>query len=323
MVSDGVSVQIASDLHLEFYGNRLSNVPKDIIVPHSPQTILALVGDIGLSYTDLLKEFLYQQAGRFKHVILIAGNHEYYQSHTNDKLRSVGEQKNWLRNVCMQRPNLHFLERDALELEGVVFLGTTLWSQVPDHAIDAVQKSLNDYYLSYIDPNNMAVPQTGLIFKKPRLDRRVTVLTKMRVSDTNRFFEKSFNWLVHQVEKNKDKPIVVLTHHCPSRTGTSHPSYEHPGNLIGHGFATDVLDSFIPPTSSSSPIKAWVCGHTHYNFDFVTESGIRVVSNQKGYPNRPTQESFAYQPDGVVLQISNSPPATEKIATIGTSKIVT
>lgn len=297
MVTNGVSVQIASDLHLEFYGNTLSKVPKDIIVPHSPETILALVGDIGLSYTDVLKQFLYQQADRFRHVIFIAGNHEYY--HGNGKRHSVGQQNSWLEEVCDQRPNLHFLEQDELEIDGVVFLGTTLWSQVPDHAVDDVQDSLSDYHYSYIDQNSLRMCDAGRIFKKG--------LTPMRVSDTNHFFEESFSWLVHQVERHKDKPIVVLTHHCPSRTGTSHPMYEHAGNLMGHAFATDILDSFIPSNSSSSPIKAWACGHTHYNFDFVTESGIRVISNQKGYPDRPTKKSFAYRPVGIVLHISDSP----------------
>jgi hypothetical protein len=44
-------IQIASDLHIEFYGT-LDNVPSDIIIPRAP--VLALLGDVGLAFTPLL-----------------------------------------------------------------------------------------------------------------------------------------------------------------------------------------------------------------------------------------------------------------------------
>lgn len=50
---DNLSIQICSDLHLEFY-NTFENIPiDDIIIPNAP--ILALLGDIGLAKTELLE----------------------------------------------------------------------------------------------------------------------------------------------------------------------------------------------------------------------------------------------------------------------------
>ena len=70
----GVSIQIASDLHLEFYGD--NPIPyKDIIVPGAP--ILALLGDIGLPIASdgHYERFLHHMADQFQLVLVVAGNH--------------------------------------------------------------------------------------------------------------------------------------------------------------------------------------------------------------------------------------------------------
>eukprot|EP00961_Rhodomonas_salina_P282238 3813531-Rhodomonas_salina.1 len=71
-------VQIASDLHLEFIrtdcGGELDM--DNIVVPSAP--ILILLGDIGIPTNALYREFLLHQAGRFEAVLVLTGNHEFY-----------------------------------------------------------------------------------------------------------------------------------------------------------------------------------------------------------------------------------------------------
>ena len=249
---DAVSIQVASDLHLEFYGS-FDQIPSDIIIPKAP--ILALLGDIGLACTEILRSFLLQQADRFEHVLFLAGNHEYY-NHGN-KQHTVSEQMEWMQNVCSQRDNLHFLEKGCYQVNGVVILATTLWSYIPNSIATQAERSMNDYHIGYTAKD-----------------------TQMRVHDTNHEFHQSLQWMEDQIDSHKDKPIVVLTHHTPLMKGTSHPQYD--GSDLSHGFSTDLPELLQPP------VVVWVCGHTHYNFDFFSENGTRVVSNQRGYPGKGT-----------------------------------
>lgn len=148
-----LKIQIVSDLHLDKYGD---DIPDDIIIPNAP--VLALLGDVGSAGSLYYQQFLYKQTERFQHVIFLAGNHEYYnqrikiikrqndrasvKSVNNDELpplMTTDEQQKWMRDVANSKPNLHFLERDGLEINGVVILGTTLWSWIPEHLVEQAE----------------------------------------------------------------------------------------------------------------------------------------------------------------------------------------
>lgn len=75
-----VSIQILSDLHLEWYAR---------YAPHSgaynktfdfPKTAnhLGIIGDLAYPDSDLYKDFVYAQADRYKLVFIIAGNQPYW-----------------------------------------------------------------------------------------------------------------------------------------------------------------------------------------------------------------------------------------------------
>ena len=83
---------MVSDIHLEFPG-ALEALPE--IPVRSP--ILALLGnrlglsadsnmnslgDIGYVDDETYQKYLLDQAERFEHVIVLAGNHEYYKQHS-------------------------------------------------------------------------------------------------------------------------------------------------------------------------------------------------------------------------------------------------
>jgi len=264
-------IQVCSDLHTEFYG-RFERIPEDIIVPKAP--VLALIGDIGLAVTESLRRFLHFQAGRFEHVLFVAGNHEYY----NDRRTrfTVHEQFHWLKKVCSQKDNLHFLERTAVEINGVIILGTTLWSKIPKQSMERAQMSMNDYHKSYI-----AIDKT------------------MTVNCTNHQFHTSLKWLEDQIQKysTQNKSIIILTHHTPLVQGTSNPIYH--GSELNCCFSTN-LSKLL-----QSPIKYWACGHTHWNFDLTFDNGnTRLVSNQRGYPGRGHS---GYDNEGLILRIPETP----------------
>jgi hypothetical protein len=259
-----VNIQIASDLHLEFYENAKA-IPDDIIVPSAP--ILALLGDIGLSFTDSLETFLHQQADRFEHVLFLAGNHEYYNNFGGQP-KSVQEQYEWMQKVCAAKPNLHFMDKDEFRVgTNVTILGTTLWSAIPPSAELVAKQSLNDYHKSYVS-----------------VDRKITP------NVTNQWHTENRKWLTNKIQEAKEcrHTVVVLTHHTPSMEGTSDPKYD--GNPLGHCFSTNLTRLLV-----LDPVAFWVCGHTHYNFDLPSSFGpdsstTRLVSNQRGYPGAEKKE---------------------------------
>lgn len=70
--------------------------------------------------------------------------------------------------------------------------------------------------------------------------------------------------------------LIVITHYCPSfRTlEGSDKKYRV------YSIYASKLDYLL----NSNYIDTWVCGHTHHNFDFISEKGTRIVSNQYGKP---------------------------------------
>ncbi|KAL3931185.1 MAG: hypothetical protein SGARI_004271 [Bacillariaceae sp.] len=296
-----LQIQIASDLHIEFFDE--TEDLNFLIEPKAP--ILALLGDVGYACTNQLRKFLLAQSERFEQVWFLAGNHEYYNH--RDTEYSVTEQTAWLQQVASERRNLHFLEKERTEFSfangSVVVLATTLWSDIPDNYLEEAERFLNDYHLSY---NHLANDTS------PRL---------LRAIDTRQWYRENLDWLQSQLssiyEQNKlraqkdyaqeaalQTKVVVLTHHTPLMTGTSAPQFE--GMDSTHCFSSNLQNLLSQPYS---PIEVWACGHTHYNFDLgVAQDNrsdgesklVRVVSNQRGYKNRPKPE---YRPDGVVLEI--------------------
>ena len=70
-----MQIQIASDLHIEYINQPID--VDDFIKPVAP--ILVLAGDIGSLYLyDQLHKFLSDLSNKFKHILYIPGNHEFY-----------------------------------------------------------------------------------------------------------------------------------------------------------------------------------------------------------------------------------------------------
>jgi predicted phosphohydrolase len=105
-----------SDLHFEFMKDR----GKAFCEAQDPAgvDVLCLAGDITTQCNEVGLSIL---ASKFKHVLYVFGNHEYYNSNYNKILE-------WGRGLNAKYPNLHFLENDIVVIEGQRFLGTTLWT---------------------------------------------------------------------------------------------------------------------------------------------------------------------------------------------------
>ncbi|MCX4190279.1 metallophosphoesterase [Methylophaga sp. OBS3] len=234
-----MNIQPLSDLHMEMIKNTFS-------IPATDADVIVLAGDINLGTKGV--EWANTEAARLqKPIIYVAGNHEHYK-------------EDYYTNVMAMRAaagdNVYFLEQEEVLLNGVRFLGATLWS-------DYMATGQHDQY------QNM---QKVAILDDYRLIRFGS-LYKFRPEDALAIHKKTVSWLKVKLTDGFDGQTVVVTHHGPS-LNCVHPA--HGINAISSCFFSD-LDDLVEKAD------LWVYGHTHSNLD--TKIGkCRLLSNQKEYP---------------------------------------
>ena len=243
-------IRVASDLHLEqFYGKDIASVEAEVLPKdeRDADSILVLAGDIS-SKPDQLGLFLKQIEHRFKHVVYVPGNHEYYRH----------DMKFWNENV------IDYLEDNFVNLsaaigqvrcsvvDGVRFIYGTFWSDGGETAFDAlnVSRGLWDFKIIKYDGHSFSVSDMVKIHEKMKSDVRAFLSVK------------------------SDVPTIVVSHHMPSYR-LCHPRF---GNEINGGFASKSEDLLI---GESAP-DVWIHGHTHDTIDMMLHD-TRIVCNPRGY----------------------------------------
>jgi 3',5'-cyclic AMP phosphodiesterase CpdA len=240
-----MKIKILSDLHLEFY-KTLERAPIQYIEANAD--ILILAGDIGYPGSSLYKEFIDLMAKRFKHVILITGNHEYYV--TCARKWDVDTVDKYLKELVKEWSNVHYLNNESIMIEGYKFLGTTLWTKILNEDYIDVAFQMNDYKKIYFNSRQTISPH-----------------------HTINWHQNSIKWL--QEEFKEVVPTIVVTHHAPSiRKEVSNPNHLK----MKSAYIND-LESIIP-----KHILLWAYGHTHFSADFICENEVtRIVNNPFGY----------------------------------------
>lgn len=242
-------ITLLSDIHLEHRPLVLAQ----LLAPDAIRTndIICLAGDIGDPFSLTYASFLHECAAAFKYVFVIAGNHEYYH-HT------IADTEYAISTVCSRYPNAFFMNNRTITVDDITFIGTTLWSHIPDANAPAVAAQMNDYHLIYLSPQHRITPAT----------------VNAAFANNLKFLEGAIN-----EARSTNKKAIVMTHHCPTTHMTS--SRTHHGSPINCAFATELSHAIKP-----AYISAWFCGHTHHNFRF-TINGVPIASNQYGSHNTP------------------------------------
>jgi DNA repair exonuclease SbcCD nuclease subunit len=85
-----------------------------------------------------------------------------------------------------------------------------------------------------------------------------------------------FKVTLEENRKTKNLPVVVVTHHSPSKQST-HPKYAH--DVIMNGAYSSNLEEFI---LANPEIKYWTHGHTHEPFRYKVGE-CEIICNPRGY----------------------------------------
>jgi len=262
-----MKIYLISDLHVEFHG--------DFPMPKSPVDVIALAGDIdvGIGMLDVAQQ--YSQRCKAP-VVVVAGNHEYYGA---DMLTLLPA----LRQRAAELTDVHFLEKDSVVINGVRFLGCTLWS---NFAFNGALRTADAKAAAQLYIADFRLIRYG---KRP-----------FTPDDACTEFEASYRWLDDELAKPFSGNTVVVTHFLPHAAGV-HPMHRR---SAGGDHLTPYFTVDCDRLMRKHNIASWLYGHTHNSVDVTQESGTRIVSNQRGYPN----EAWTYtcHDPQKVIEISNS-----------------
>ena len=273
-----MNIQLLSDLHLE------SN-PHFTTRPVPGADLLVLAGDIGsyqngsqlltLGIADFgLARFSplpVAQGGAAwpTPVFFVPGNHEY------DGL-DFDEAHARLRTAC-ERLGMVWLERQTVVLQGVRFIGCTLWTDFD--ALTTERAFTGEVTLAeQLKLRGKALRAANFYLNKNHSLRGGVPLLADAVREQGL---ASQAWLRQALAVPFEGKTVVVTHFAPSLRSAD-PRY---GLSPGTAGFCNALDDLLPLA------QLWLHGHLHCPNDYV-HNGCRVVANPLGYARKGEQAAF-------------------------------
>jgi predicted phosphohydrolase len=179
-----------SDLHVEFWQpNKIPRILEMVIppLPTDKETVALVAGDIGLAHRqETWLKVISLLAKQFMAVIYVEGNHFFYH---NDFFGRIQELK---AKVSLPR-NVHFLENESVEINGVLFVGAILWTDFLGKDFFKMQYArthMNDFFVIKKADGKHLIPE-----------------------DTVELFEQSKRFIFETLVAAGDKKRVVVTHH--------------------------------------------------------------------------------------------------------------
>lgn len=268
-----MKIQLLSDLHLEAH-------PHWKAQPLPGADLLVLAGDIGSYQANSQLTDADFGLGRFSPhngwptpVLFVPGNHEY------DTLDFDAAHAR-LRATC-ERLGLIWLEREAVVLNGVRFVGTTLWSDFDALALaaDAMpsQPAANPL-TQQLKARDKAFRAANFYLRKTLTTRNGEPWLAEGVREQALVCQQ---WLRAALARPFDGPTVAVTHFAPSLRSAD-PRY---GLTPGTAGFCNALDDLLPQA------RLWLHGHLHAPSDYVHQ-GCRVVANPLGYARKNEQVGF-------------------------------
>ncbi len=242
-----------SDLHVEFWQqNRIQQILEMIIppLPTDKDTVALIAGDIDLAHRqETWLKIISLLAKRFRAVIYIEGNHFFYHNNFFGRIHDLKTKHTLPQNV-------HFLENESVEIDGVLFIGATLWTDFQNKDFFKMQyarKAMSDFAVIKKSDGTRLIPE-----------------------ETVDLFQESKRYIFETLATAGNRKTVVVTHHGISPLSIHE---RHQGDSLNSAFITDLTGEII----DHGP-ELWVHGHVHNSFDYHI-GRTRVVVNPYGYKN--------------------------------------
>lgn len=238
-----MKIRIFSDIHNEIrrYYKYDQWFPSQLDT--DKDTVLILAGDVDTA--KQIPTYLNFLAKRFKAVIHIAGNHEYYGSSLFDSARHM---------TTNLAPNVYHLQNQTVTIDGQRFVGCTMWTNFSGFQLEASLR-MNDFRKIRIGG--------------PKGYRRINSADIMRLNAESKLF------LADSITEDS----IVITHHQPFSPPPPTP-YGHtasvPLDYAYYACFDKEIEEFWRP-------KLWVAGHTHESGEAKC-GRTKLLVNCVGYP---------------------------------------
>lgn len=258
-----MKIDYCSDLHIDF---------GDLILNPTPGAkVLILAGDVceaihvknnydpnGIMFTgrpdlrpDRFMRFFLEECSKYEHVFYVMGNHEYYGGYLNKTIPH-------LRSILPK--NIHILDREVFFLDGVAFLGGTMWTDFGNANpinMHIAKHSMYDY-----NSITMFNNQNNAYHK----------LTPEKILEEHRMTKQFFEYVL---KEHRDSKVVSITHHAPSSISVEKSYKTH---ALTPCYYSDLSDVML----HNENLKFWIHGHIHTQSDYMIGE-TRVLANPRGY----------------------------------------
>jgi len=279
-----VKIALASDIHLEFGDINLKNEENAEVLILSGDICTAKVFKNGGNGKKTVLEFFKRVASEFPHVVYVMGNHEHYDF-------DIAKTEETLKCQLSIWPNIHLLEKEIWEHQGITFVGGTLWTNMNKEdslTMWHVGRNMNDFRC--IKNSNRMLSRKVPLYAKDDKGDYVKDERGSMIIESYKFKEEIATWstedavadhkkmldYINIVTQDKTKSYVAVTHHAPTPLSIDE-CYKH-DTLMNGGFHSD-LSEFI---MDRPQIKNWFHGHMHNESDYMM-GDTRFVCNPRGY----------------------------------------
>lgn len=267
-----MKIGIISDLHLNWIWSGNIDVTDDqqwedkmfFMLPDADILIIAgdLCDDTSKAFSYCKRSWMKDVSKRYKYVFFVLGNHDYYGTslvNLEQKLESLIQEQGLtnvflLQNDCFEIPNTNTL-----------VIGGTLWTDYANQ-----------------DPLTMMNASFCMNDYRQIRDHKYSKITAERLLREH-YKTKQFIDIV--ARENRDKELIVITHHLPSYS-LCNRDYD---NQNTNAYYASNLDQLILDNEN---IKCWVSGHSHQRKQLYIGQCLCMM-NAFGYAG---SEAQGYQP---------------------------
>lgn len=256
-----MKIHLVSDIHAECSGHE-GRGSEYVAPPGLPEdAVVVAAGDIH----DAARApgWLRRTFGD-RRIVYVTGNHELYGFEAKVALGDCRKKA--------EKHRIDHLDRGSLVIDGIRFLGCTLWT---DFRLRGAQCVIDDMRAaSRLMMDYRRVFKEGVVPIGPH--------------DTFKWHIDDINWLASECLKQGDwTKTVIVTHHGPAKESCARDI-----DQFSSAFCSD-LGEFV--AACGAPF--WFHGHTHSNVDYML-GATRVLTNQVGYPAE--HMAAEYRPDLII-----------------------
>ena len=268
-----------SDEHLDFrcteknpqnpkFNKQIATFIKDKLKPEGGDILLS--GGDTSHYNEQTKEYLTQMLDYYGVIFITDGNHDRYliNATQQDKYNftsdnRVQEMIDW----CETQPNIHFLDGNVVDVEGLKIGGLGNWYDLPTDGLKAQWREI-------MNDSNLIMTN----HKPHHVSYGYGASMKLTTFDTQAHRERQ--------EKNMDNIVqegcdILLTHIIPAIIPDEHLFSGHVGDNANIFYMSDDLYQ-VKKTGA----EVVVYGHNHTVKEFTLD-GIEFKTNAVAYPNEP------------------------------------